>query len=80
MIKKGISHPCFYGNVINKFKKLKFDTPKVVKVLLVKAMTDVAIVHYLRHIYFTKYIDNLWVFFILYIYISIHIILLFYVQ
>jgi len=38
MIKKGISHPCFYANVINKVQKLKFDSPKVVKVLLVKAM------------------------------------------
>ena len=40
MIKKGISHRCFYGNVINKFKKLKFDTPEVVKVILVKAIYD----------------------------------------
>jgi hypothetical protein len=39
MIKKGISYPCFYGNVIDKYKKLKFDTHEVVKVLLVKAMT-----------------------------------------
>ena len=63
MIKKGISHPCFYGNVINKVQKLKFDSPKVVKVLLVKATSS-------RFNYQ----------FILYIYLSIHIILLFYVQ
>ena len=32
-IKKGISHPCFYGDIINKAKKLKPDTSTLVKSL-----------------------------------------------
>jgi len=33
LIKKGISHPCFYGDIINKAKKFKPDTSKLVKSL-----------------------------------------------
>ena len=40
--KKGISHPCFYGDVINKTKKCKSDIPileKPLTNLFVKAIT-----------------------------------------
>ena len=33
LIKKGISQPCFYGDVINRAKKFKSDTSKLVKSL-----------------------------------------------
>ena len=33
LIKKGISHPCSYGDVINKAKKFKADTSKLVQSL-----------------------------------------------
>ena len=33
LIKKGISHPCFYGDIINKVKKFKPDTSTLVKSL-----------------------------------------------
>ena len=55
--KKGISHPSFYGVVINKAKKLKSIASKLVKSLknLVPKEYDIAIIlHSLRQVYFSK--------------------------
>ena len=53
----GISHPCFYGYVINKAKKFKPNTSKLVKSVknLNRKSNDLAIIiHSLRYVYFAK--------------------------
>jgi hypothetical protein len=57
LIQKGISQPCCYCDVINKAKKLKSDTSKLVKFLknLIRKDYDLAIiVNSLRQVYFAK--------------------------
>jgi hypothetical protein len=55
LIKKCISHPCCYGDVINNLKKFKSDISKFVKILknLIKKCCELAtIVHPLRQVGF----------------------------
>jgi hypothetical protein len=48
---KGYFPSMFYGDIINKSKKFKSETSKDFDLVL--------ICHYLRQVYFAKYIDNL---------------------
>ena len=61
MIKKGITQPCFYTDVINKAKPFKSDTSKLVgslKNLIRKGYDLATIVHFLRRVYFVRNIEN----------------------
>ena len=51
-----MSHPCFYGDIINKAKKLKSDTCKN---LICKGYDSTTIVDCLMQAFFAKNIDNL---------------------
>ena len=62
LTKKGISHPCFYGDLINIAKIFKSDTSNLVKYmknLIRKGYDLTTIVNSLMQVYFAKKIDIL---------------------
>ena len=62
LTKKGISHPCFYGDFFNIDKMVKSDTSNLVKYMinLIRKGYDLAtIVDSLMQVYFAKKIETL---------------------